>query len=503
MNHKKFAHVMRSIAVVSLIILALSLVSNCKKGVSQADMIVLTISQPQWGLNFSSSMGHVEIFLQGDSVDGIVLGSIEMKGDNPSAAPLKPDAADFVGAGRVRALFEKNKILALLADPAAGSIHIIIVTFKTEPSGESFDVSGEVSVSDYVEDGDTLPLTLEIDPVEWSLNYVNSSGTVEAFLRGEGINQVDLNTLEMVGDNLDAAPLPAKSASINGDHIHARFRKNQVINLLLDPAPGSTHTILVTYLLNGGTERLELSAIITIEEEDDGTIDPTELTLEIDPTEWSLNFPKSSGTVEAFISGEGFDQIDLSSIEMTGDNSAAAPLAASSVSLNGDHVHAKFPKNQVIALLLNPEPGSTHTITISFLPIGGTERVELTADITIEDDEDDGEDPTPSDLTLQLNPSNWSMNYPGSAGSVTAQIRGTGIQDIDLATIVMSGDNTAAEPLSATSAKLTGNHINADFPKNKVLDLLLNPAKGTRHTVTVSFMRGGSLEELTAEVKVK
>lgn len=506
MNHKKFAHVMRSIAVVSLIILALSLMSNCKKGVSQADLIALTISQSQWGLNYSSSMGHVEIFLQGDSVDGIVLGSIVMKGDNPSAAPLKPDSADFAGANRVRVLFEKNKVLALLADPTEGSVHIIIVTFKTEPSGESFDVSGQVTVSNYVEDGDTLPLVLEIDPVEWSLNYPNSSGTVEAFIRGEGINEVDLNSIEMQGDNPDAISLPAKSTSINGDHIHARFRKNQLIALLLDPAPGSTHTIIVTYLLNGGTERMELSAIITIEDEDDVIIDPTELTLEIDPTEWSLNFPNSSGTVEAFIQGEGFDQIDLNSIEMMGDNLAAAPLAAVSVDINGDHVHARFPKNQVIALLLNPEPGSTHTVTISFLPIGSTERIELTAEITIEDDEDDdggGEDPVPADLSLQLNPSNWNMNYSSSSGSVTAQIRGTGIENIDLNTIEMAGDNPAAEALSATSARLTGNHINADFPKNQVLDLLLNPAKGTTHTVTVSFMIGGQLAELTAEVRVK
>jgi hypothetical protein len=508
MNHKKSSHFFRSIAAISLIILALALVSNCKKGVSQADLIVLTISQPQWGLNYSSSMGHVEIFLQGDSVDGIILGSIEMKGDNPSAAPLKADSADFVGANRVRALFEKNRVLALLANPSEGSIHIVIVCFKTEPSGESFEVSTQVTVSDYVEDGETSSLTLEIDPVEWSLNFTNSAGTVEAFIRGEGINQVDLNSLEMVGDNPDAAPLPAVSTSINNDHIHARFAKNQVIGLLLEPAPGTAHTIIVSYLLNGGTERMELSAIITIEEEDDIIIDPTDLTLEIDPVEWSLNFTKSSGTVEAFIRGEGFDQIDLSSIEMTGDNPAASPLAASSASISGDHVHARFPKNQVIALLLNPEPGSTHTITISFLPIGGTERIELTAEITIEDDEDDdggddGDDPEPSDLTLQLNPSNWNMNYAGSSGTVTAKIQGTGIEDIDLATIEMAGDNPAAEPLSATSAKLSGNHINADFPKNKVLDLLLSPAKGTRHTVTVSFMKGGKLEELTAEVKVK
>jgi hypothetical protein len=591
------------------------MVSNCKKGVSQAELIVLTMTQSQWGLNYSSSMGHVEVFLQGESVDGIILASIEMKGDNPSAAPLKPESADFAGGNRVRVLFEKNRVLALLANPSEGSVHIVIVSFNTEPANETFEVNAQVTVSNYIDDGQTSPLTLEIDPVEWSLNYPNSAGTVEAFIRGEGIDQIDLDSLEMMGDNLDAAPLEARSASINNDHIHARFRKNQIIGLLLNPAPGTIHTIIVTYLFNGGTERMELSAIISIE---DDIIDPTELTLEIDPVEWSLNYPNSAGTVEAFIRGEGFDQIDLNSIEMMGDNLAASPLAAISANVNGDHVHARFHKNQVIDLLLNPEPGSTHTITISFLPIGGTERVELTAEITIEDDDDDiidpsdleleiepeewnmnftkssgtveafiegegielidltsiemmgdnpsaaplpassatlkgthvhakfpknqvidlllnpepgsthtiiisflpidgterieltavitiedddDEEPEPSDLSLQLNPSTWNMNYYGSSGSVTAKIQGNGIEDIDLDSIEMTGDS--GEVLSAASAKLSGNHINADFPKNQVLDLLLNPAKGTTHIVTVRFMKGGQLQELTAQVNIE
>jgi hypothetical protein len=594
------------------------MVSNCKKGVSQAELIVLTMSQTQWGLNYSSSMGHVEVFLQGESVDGIILSSIEMKGDNPSAAPLKPESADFAGGNRVRALFEKNRVLALLANPSEGSVHIVIVSFNTEPANETFEVSAQVTVSNYIDDGQTSPLTLEIDPVEWNLNFTHSAGTVEAFIRGEGIDQIDLDSIQMMGDNASAAPLEAKSADINNNHIHARFRMSQIIDLLLDPAPGTIHTIVVTYLFNGGTERMELSAIISIEE-DDNIVDPTELTLEIDPDEWSLNYPNSAGTVEAFIRGEGYDQIDLDSIEMMGDDLAAAPLAAISANVNGDHVHARFHKNQVIDLLLNPEPGSTHTITISFLPIGGTGRVELTADITIEDDDDeiidpsdleleiepeewnmnftkssgtveafiegegidlidldsiemmgdnltasplpassatlngthvhakfpmnqvidlllnpepgsthtiiisflpidgterieltavitiedddDEEEPEPSDLSLYIIPSTWNMNYYGSAGTVTAQIKGDGIEDIDLDSIEMTGDS--GEVLSATSAKLSGNHINADFPKSQVLDLLVNPAKGTTHTVTVTFTTGGQLQELTADINIE
>jgi hypothetical protein len=142
------------------------MVSNCKnnKDVSQEDLIVLTMTETQWGLNYSSSMGHVEVFLQGGSADGIILSSVEMKGDNTSAAPLKPETADFVSGNRVRALFEKNRVLALLASPAEGSIHIVIVSFRTEPGNESFEVTVQVTISIYVDDGDTSPLSLKIKP---------------------------------------------------------------------------------------------------------------------------------------------------------------------------------------------------------------------------------------------------------------------------------------------------------------------------------------------------
>lgn len=501
MYQKKSVHFLCKMAVMCLIALTLFFVSNCKKGVSQADLIVVSMTQNEWGLNYASSMGYIEVFLQGESIDGIILDSIEMKGDNSSAASLKAESASFVGSS-VRVLFRKNRVLALLANPSEGSIHIIIISFRTQPANERYDVSTEVTVNDYIDDGgETSALTLEIEPDEWSLNFTHSAGTVEAFIRGEGIDQIDLGSFEMIGDNSLAAPLPPILVSINNNHIHARFPKSQVIGLLLEPAPGTTHTIIVGYLNNGGTERMELSAVITIEE-DDEIIEPGELSLEIAPVEWSLNFPNSAGTVEAFIRGDSIDQIDLNSFEMMGDNLVAVPLAALSATINGDHIHARFPKSQVIGLLLNPTPGSIHTIIVSFLDNGGIERLELNFDITIEDDDDII---VPSELELEIEPDEWSLNYTKSSGTVEAFIEGEGIDQIDLTSIEMLGDNLAALPLAAASATIKGRHVHAKFPKNQLIDLLLNPAEGTTHTIIVSFFELGGTEriELSAEITIE
>ncbi|MCP5048250.1 MAG: hypothetical protein GY940_13845 [bacterium] len=490
-----------STVLIGMVILVLITTGACKKSAIEVlESIILDTGQSGWNLSSANGSDVLEVFLVGDDIAKIILDSIEMKGDNPSASPLKADSANVQGS-RVRALFRKSEVRKRLLNPTPGSTHTIIVVFITIDNNEPTEVHSQVTVTEPGEGSEngTSAFTLDISPDEWSLNYTKSSGTVEAFIEGEGIENIDLTSIEMTGDNASAAPLPADSVSINNDKIHARFPKNQVLGLLQDPAEGSVHTITISFLETGGTERLELTAEITIEDEDDIILE--DLELEIDPDEWSLNFSNSSGTVEAFIEGEGIENIDLGSIEMMGDNPSAAPLAAESVSINKDKIHARFPKNQVLDLLLNPEEGSVHTITISFLAIGGTERLELTARITIEDDDDEEE---PSEYTLQLAPPNWNLNFTGASGSVKAIIRGEGIENIDLDSLEMEGDNPGATALSATSAAHNGNHIQADFPKNQVLDLLLNPASGTTHTVTVTFTENGGAErlEVSAEVTI-
>jgi hypothetical protein len=94
-----------------------------------------------------------------------------------------------------------------------------------------------------------------------------------------------------------------------------------------------------------------------------------------------LNYYKNSGTISAFIRGEGIEKIVLTSIQLKGDNTAALPLVAAKATLNGDHVRATFPKNQVLGLLLNPVSGSVHTVTVSFQNDAGL--VDLTAEVTV------------------------------------------------------------------------------------------------------------------------
>jgi hypothetical protein len=505
MIRKKSINIWLVLSVAAL--LTLPLLNGCKKGtIDTSATVVLQLSQDSWSLQYSGSQGEVEVFLRGEGASDIDLGSIEMKGDNTGSAPLKPSFAENRG-DHVLARFAKNLILQLLSSPSVGSTHTVTVTFYMTSDQVRKEIRATVTITNEKDDdegSESSGFTLELDPEEWSLNFIKSQGTVEAFIKGDDFDKIDLDSFKLKGDN-DEEAISALSASRQGDHVHARFPKNLLIDLLLDPEEGSTHTITVIFENNETDVEVELTFDITIEEDDDSSEEPpVDISLEIDPDEWSLNFDKSSGLVKAFIYGEDLEDYDLNSIQMKGDDDTATPLISDSADINGDHMQARFPKNQVIGLLLDPEEGSTHTITIILTNTETGETIELTAEITIEedDDEEEEEETTPGDLSLEIKPSTWNMNYNSSSGVVKAFIKGDDIADIDLDDIKLKGDNESAGELEASSASRQGNHVQIDFPKNEVLAYLDNPAPGSSHTVTVIFELNGEEVELSAIITI-
>ena len=67
----------------------------------------------------------------------------------------------------------------------------------------------------------------------------------------------------------------------------------------------------------------------------------------------------------------------------------------------------------------------------------------------------------------------------------------------------MTSDDAMATPLPANSAALNSNHVQAEFPKDQVLVLLVDLGNGSQHEVTIHFLDTGSNEhELSTTVKV-
>src|SRR5215211_1835966 len=56
------------------------------------------------------------------------------------------------------------------------------------------------------------------------------------------------------------------------------------------------------------------------------------------------------------------------------------------------------------------------------------------------------------ELTAELQPDVWNTNYENSEGTVSAVIRGSGLGDVNLDSIVLVGTDDAEEPVAALRA---------------------------------------------------
>jgi len=246
------------------------------------------------------------------------------------------------------------------------------------------------------EDGPAVEVSLQVSPDTWNTNWVRSSGTVQVFLRGPDFRLVDLDSIELLGDDPDAAAVLPVSTRATGNHVLARFGKAEAFESLLDPEPGDVVeiTILFSAEVDGEVVDEERTAEVRIvgpgdDGEDDGEGEDDEedgegevdLTLQVSPSNWNTNWPGSSGTVQIFLRGPGHDRVDLDSIELVGDDPDAAPLAPRSSRLAGNHVQARFGKAEAFATLDEPESGETHEITIRFTV--DDEEQELTHEVRI------------------------------------------------------------------------------------------------------------------------
>lgn len=300
---------------------------------------------------------------------------------------------DGLPAGHVTVIFDHEESSASITINGVQpneSISVQVTVSGSSASVDAIDRQGEEDEGE--EDAEELELELDIQPDDWNLNYEHSSGTVQAFIGGAGFEDVLLDTIRLVGDDAEAAPLTPLSASRQGNHVRARFAKSDVLDLLASPEPGSNHLVALVFEVDGVEGEIELTEEVTVQgaddgedngEEDDGEEELGNLELQISPDRWNTNYPNSSGNVTAFVRGDGLDAIDLDSIELVGDDPEATPLPASFARLEGNHVRAQFPKSQVLGILDSPNRGTEHTVVLSFTGNDGADTFELDEDVKI------------------------------------------------------------------------------------------------------------------------
>jgi hypothetical protein len=229
----------------------------------------LELQPDVWNTNYPHSAGTVSAMIRGADLGDVNLDTIVLVGTDPAEGPVAALRANRHG-NHIRAFFAKDDAFASLLTPKRGEIHEVAVEFTV---GEGEDEE-EVSLTDRVrivgpdgeddgeDDEEELDLDLAIQPDAWNVNWQRSNGTVSALIRGEGLADVDLDSIELVGTDPDAEPLAAERATLTGNHIRAFFRKADAFATLDTPKRGERHEI--TIRLSAGGEDYELTDHIRV-----------------------------------------------------------------------------------------------------------------------------------------------------------------------------------------------------------------------------------------------
>jgi len=205
-------------------------------------------------------------------------------------------------------------------------------------------------------------LQVQIQPKKWNLNWVDSEDEVIAKISGVGYDQITPGSVKLVSpaDQTDIIKIDSFDESIGGTYFIAKFHQNEAIGLITDPIPGMNYDIRVEYELEDVILYLE----DTIEIIGKMPRDSEELSIQINPTKWNTNWEKSSGTVMVKFWGEGYDQIDPSTVIMFGPDGVKMTTPTGS-NLTDDHLIVKFAMKKAISIIPDPKPGDKHVIRIT------------------------------------------------------------------------------------------------------------------------------------------
>lgn len=209
-----------------------------------------------WNTNYAHSQGTVSALIDGSGVAKIDTSSIVMTGDAGSADPRRVQ----VSGPHLRAFFGMADAIGVLDDPKRGDVRDVTISFTLDGTAKSFTL--QVRIVGPGDDGggggddDDADLGLEIQPDHWNLNWKHSQGTVTAFIRGDGLGQIDLDSFELVGTDPAAAPVVALRAKRSGNHVRAFFAQSEAIATLDTPTRGESHEITIRFEGPGGATEL-------------------------------------------------------------------------------------------------------------------------------------------------------------------------------------------------------------------------------------------------------
>jgi len=203
-----------------------------------------------WNTNWTHSQGTVSALIGGADLDQIDLASIVLVG-HTGGTPVHTVRTQRAG-NHVRAFFRQSDAIGSLDHPRRGDqVQVQIDLTQGGTAKHLTDSVRIVGPNGGGGDGGEADLEVAIQPDRWNTNWVHSSGQVSALIEGDGLADVDLNSIVLIGTDASAARLPATRASRSGNHVRAFFPMAGAFATLDDPRAGQTHRITIELMVGG------------------------------------------------------------------------------------------------------------------------------------------------------------------------------------------------------------------------------------------------------------
>ncbi|MEA2004793.1 MAG: carboxypeptidase-like regulatory domain-containing protein [Acidobacteriota bacterium] len=226
-----------------------AVLAHMERNKKSTGVLQVQIQPKKWNLNWVDSEDEIIAKISGVGYDQITPGSVKLVSPTDQTDIIKIGSFDeSIGGTYFTAKFYQREAIGLITDPIPGMNYNIIVEYELD--GEILYLQDMIEIVGKMP-RDSEELSIQINPTKWNTNWEKSSGTVMVKFWGEGYDQIDPDSVFMIGpddpdvpDDVDVI-IPTGS-NLTDDHLIVKFAMNEAISIIPDPKPSDKHVIRIT-----------------------------------------------------------------------------------------------------------------------------------------------------------------------------------------------------------------------------------------------------------------
>ncbi len=232
-----------------------AVLAHMERNKKSTGLLQVQIQPKKWNLNWVDSEDEVIAKISGVGYDLITLGSVKLVSPEDQTDIMTIDSFDEnIGGTYFIAKFHQSEAIGLITDPIPGMDYYIRVEYELNGDGsylqDMIELVGKMP-------RDSEELSIQLNPTKWNTNWETSSGTVMVKIWGEGYDQIDPQSVLMIGPDDPDGPddvdmITPAGSNLTDDHLIIKFSKQEALTIIPEPKPDDKHVIRITDDPNGG-----------------------------------------------------------------------------------------------------------------------------------------------------------------------------------------------------------------------------------------------------------